>query len=116
MIGQARPLDQLNSGTAEVFHQGGEPAVDHRFRFNARVVTPLNPKLLLLELSDACNRTGPPQSGWCRPVEVEGVLRPARKDQATAAKLSRKALIVASMSASECARDVKPASKADGAR
>ena len=34
-------------------------------------------------------------------LEVEVVLRPARTDQATAAKLSRKALIVASMSASE---------------
>ena len=37
-------------------------------------------------------------------------------DQATAAKLSRNALMVASMSPSEWAREVKPASKAEGAR
>ena len=37
-------------------------------------------------------------------------------DQATAAKLSRKALSVASISASEWAREVNPASKAEGAR
>ena len=34
--------------------------VDHRPRFNRRVLTPLNPKLLLLELSDACNRAARP--------------------------------------------------------
>ena len=55
MIGHAIPLHLLNSGTAEAFHQGGEPAVDHCLRLNLRVFTPVNPELLLLKLTNAKN-------------------------------------------------------------
>ena len=55
VIGHVCPFHMLNIGTAEAFHPVCEPAIDHRFRFNSRVITPLNPELLLLKLTVARN-------------------------------------------------------------
>ena len=54
--------EHANSSTPELLklYQGGESAVDNRPRFNRKVLTPLNPKLLLFELSNACNRASRP--------------------------------------------------------